>query len=184
MLPVATGRKGTFPIACSINVGFGVGLAEWGSKSTFALQDSESHMSALGHSRHSRHPGVRFAPRADILARKDRRRRPRRKDAPDTRRNHYGVAGAIGHARGARTPRRQQGRGETCDQRAATVGHHTPIMTSDALMTAHASSPVLDDAAFGDTAACLPVWGAGARRPPPLSLRQLTRRTVPIASTS
>ena len=31
--PVATGRKGTFPIACSINVGFGVGLAEWGSKS-------------------------------------------------------------------------------------------------------------------------------------------------------
>jgi hypothetical protein len=48
VLPVATGRKGTFPIACSINVGFGVGLAEWGSKSTFALQDSESHMSALG----------------------------------------------------------------------------------------------------------------------------------------
>src|SRR5215831_9840421 len=35
--------KGTFPIACSINVGFGVGLAEWGSKSTFALHDSESH---------------------------------------------------------------------------------------------------------------------------------------------
>jgi hypothetical protein len=35
----------------SINVGFGVGLAEWGSKSTFALQDSESHMSALGHQR-------------------------------------------------------------------------------------------------------------------------------------
>jgi hypothetical protein len=32
---------------CSINVDFGVGLAEWGSKSTFALQDSESHMSAL-----------------------------------------------------------------------------------------------------------------------------------------
>ena len=28
MLPVATGRKGIFPIACSINVGFGVGLAE------------------------------------------------------------------------------------------------------------------------------------------------------------
>jgi len=48
VLPVATGRKGTFPIACSVNVGFGVGLAEWGSKSTFALQDSESHMSALG----------------------------------------------------------------------------------------------------------------------------------------
>jgi len=48
VLPVATGRKGTFPIACSINVGFRVGLAEWGSKSTFALQDSESHMSALG----------------------------------------------------------------------------------------------------------------------------------------
>src|SRR5262245_59646451 len=34
--------KGHIPIACSINVGFGVGLAEWGSKSTFALQDSES----------------------------------------------------------------------------------------------------------------------------------------------
>src|SRR5215831_17830190 len=30
VLPVATGRKGTFPIACSIDVGFGVGLAERG----------------------------------------------------------------------------------------------------------------------------------------------------------
>jgi hypothetical protein len=62
VLPVATGRKDTFPIACSINVGFGVGLAEWGSKSTFALQDSESQLSALGHSRHSRHPGVSGSP--------------------------------------------------------------------------------------------------------------------------
>jgi len=37
----------------------------------------------------------------------------------------------------------RRGRGETCDQRAATVGHHTPIMTSDALMTAQVSSPAL-----------------------------------------
>src|SRR5262245_29500321 len=54
-----------------------------------------------------------------------------------------GEHGADGHARGARPPRRQQGRRETCDQRAAIVRHHTPIMTSDALMTAQASSPVL-----------------------------------------
>src|SRR5262249_45454503 len=74
---------------------------------------------------------------------KDRRRRSCRKDALDTRRHQHGAAGAVGHARGAGTPRRQQGRGETCDQRAAIVGHHTPIMTSDALMTAQASSPVL-----------------------------------------
>src|SRR5262249_4678064 len=73
---------------------------------------------------------------------KDRRRRSCRKDALDTRRHRHGAAGAVGHARGARTRRRQQGRGETCDQCAATVGDHTPIMTSDALMTAQASSPV------------------------------------------
>src|SRR5262249_52791438 len=66
----------------------------------------------------------------------------RRKDTLDARRHRHGAAGAIGHARGARTPRRQQSRGETCDQRAATGGDHTPIMTSDALMTAQASSPV------------------------------------------
>src|SRR6516162_10300683 len=74
---------------------------------------------------------------------KDRGRWSRRKDALDTRGRRHDAAGAVGHARGARTPRRQQGRSETCDQRAATVGHHTPIMTSDALMTAQASSPVL-----------------------------------------
>src|SRR5262249_1525513 len=74
---------------------------------------------------------------------KDRRRRSRRKDAPDARRHRHGAAGAVGHARGARRSRRQQGRGETCDQRAAIVGDQTPIMTSDALMTAQASSPVL-----------------------------------------
>src|SRR5262249_55684608 len=74
---------------------------------------------------------------------KDRRRRSRRKDALDTCRYRHGAAGAVGHARGARTPRRQQDRGEACDQCAATVGDHTPIMTSDALMTAQASSPVL-----------------------------------------
>src|SRR5262249_15552117 len=74
---------------------------------------------------------------------KDRRRRSRRKDALDTRRHQHGAARAVGHARGARTPRRQQDRGEACDQRAAIVGDHTPIMTSDALMTPQASSPVL-----------------------------------------
>src|SRR5262249_1480140 len=74
---------------------------------------------------------------------KDRRRRSCRKDALDTRRHQHGAAGAVGHARGARTRRRQQGRGETCDQCAAIVGDQTPIMTSDALMTAQASSPVL-----------------------------------------
>src|SRR6516162_9873222 len=74
---------------------------------------------------------------------KDRGRWSRRKDALDTRRHRHGAAGAVGHARGARAPCPQQARRETCNQRAAIVGHHTPIMTSDALMTAQASSPVL-----------------------------------------
>src|SRR5262249_6035927 len=72
----------------------------------------------------------------------DRRRRSRRKDALDARRQRHGAAGAVRHARGARWPRRQQRRGETGHQRAATGGDHTPIKTSDALMTAQASSPV------------------------------------------
>src|SRR5262249_59239120 len=72
---------------------------------------------------------------------KDRGRWSRWKDTLDTRRHRHDAAGAVGHACGACTPRRQQGRSEACDQRAAIVGHHTPIMTSDALMTAQASSP-------------------------------------------
>src|SRR5262249_3780470 len=72
---------------------------------------------------------------------KDRGRWSRRKDALDTRWHRHGAAGAVGHARGARTPRRQQGPGETCDQRAAIVGHHTAIITAQALMTAKAAPP-------------------------------------------
>jgi hypothetical protein len=78
VLLVATGRKGTFPIACSINVGFGVGLAEWGSKSTFALQDSESHMSALGgQTRTCGHVGlnVRFSRKQAWSGHQERRSR-------------------------------------------------------------------------------------------------------------
>src|SRR5215472_10826879 len=54
---------------------------------------------------------------------KDRRRRSRQKDALDTRWHRHGAAGAIGHARGARTPRRQHRGRETGEQCAAIDTH-------------------------------------------------------------
>src|SRR5215831_18059989 len=70
VLPVATGRKGTFPIACSIDVGFGVGLAEWGVRNR--------HLRCKIPSRTCLHwvisvipaiPACPVCPRADIMAR-------------------------------------------------------------------------------------------------------------------
>src|SRR5262249_48516236 len=74
---------------------------------------------------------------------KDRRRRPRRKDTLDARRHPHGAAGAIGHARGLYAPGCEQDGGESRNKRASVPGRHTPIITSDALMTAQASSPAL-----------------------------------------
>src|SRR5262249_55402797 len=61
-----------------------------------------------------------------------------------TRARHgHRPAGAVAHGRRLYAPGCEQGGGERRNKRAAVVGRHTPIMTSDALMTAHASSPAL-----------------------------------------
>src|SRR5262249_8582587 len=74
---------------------------------------------------------------------KDRRRRSRRKNVLDARRHRHGAAGAVAYGHGLYAPGGEQDGGESRNKRAAVPGRHTPIMTSDALMTGQASSPAL-----------------------------------------
>src|SRR5262249_14692 len=74
---------------------------------------------------------------------KDRRRRARGKDGVEGGRHQDGAAGAVAHGRGLYAPGCEQNGGESRNKRAAVPGRHTPIMTSDALMTAQALSPTL-----------------------------------------
>src|SRR5262249_41564605 len=73
----------------------------------------------------------------------DRGRRPGRKHPLDPCRHRHRASGPVGHGRGTRQARRKQRGCESGPSRAAIEQHHTPTMTSEALMTAHASSPFL-----------------------------------------
>src|SRR6516164_11301921 len=70
VLPVATGRKDTFPIACSINVGFGVGLAEWGFEIDIcAARFRVAHVCTGSLASFPLSRRVRFAPRDGVIGR-------------------------------------------------------------------------------------------------------------------
>src|SRR5262245_1832098 len=72
--PVATGRKGTFPIACSINVGFGVGRGMGFEIDICAARFTGAHVctgsSATGRYASSCRAMSRFAPKANIPLRR------------------------------------------------------------------------------------------------------------------
>src|ERR1019366_6205105 len=68
-------------------------------------------------------------------------RRPGRKHPLDPRRHRHGAPGAVNYGRGLRAARRQQRSAQPGQQRAPAERRHLPIITSEALTTAQASSP-------------------------------------------
>src|SRR5271165_1105468 len=98
----------------------------------------------------------------------DRGRRPGRKDPPHLVRDLDPAAGGVGKGLCVNTPRRPCQRGERAGTEAEEAASpHLPTITSDALMTANASSPTLR--ARSSTASL--VIDEVTMTPPPISMR-------------